>query len=140
MKKDIDYTKPFLIKFPKIGGKQGFISLAEKENLPFEPKRIYWTYYTPEDIERGFHAHYKLKQILIAVAGTIIVSIQDNNEKRYEYKLTSPDVGVYIPEMCWRSMKYTHNAVQVCIASMEYSEKDYIRGYGLFLMTIKGAI
>ncbi|MCR5862137.1 FdtA/QdtA family cupin domain-containing protein [Flavobacterium sp. J372] len=29
-------------------------------------------------------------------------------------------------------MKYTHNAVQMCIASMEYDEKDYIRNYADF--------
>ena len=30
-------------------------------------------------------------------------------------------------------MKYSHNAVQICIASMEYDEKDYIRDYESFL-------
>lgn len=29
-------------------------------------------------------------------------------------------------------MKYTHNAVQMCIASNEYDEKDYIRDYNIF--------
>lgn len=49
-----DYKSPFLIEFPKIGKQElGFISIAEKENLPFVPKRIYWTYFTPEDVERG---------------------------------------------------------------------------------------
>ena len=66
-------NEPYIITFPKLGGPAlGYISVAEKENLPFEAKRIYWTYQTPENVERGGHAHYELEQILIAVAGKII--------------------------------------------------------------------
>ena len=40
--------QPKIIEFPKLGNSScGYISPAEKENLPFEVKRIYWTYYTP---------------------------------------------------------------------------------------------
>jgi hypothetical protein len=54
--------KPHLINFSKIGSSQlGYISVAEKENLPFVPKRIYWTYFTPEDVTRGGHAHVELE-------------------------------------------------------------------------------
>ena len=61
-----DNNTPHLIEFPKIGKPElGFISIAEKENLPFVPKRIYWTYFTPEDVERGGHSHYDLHQILV---------------------------------------------------------------------------
>ena len=60
-----DKTKPYLINFPKIGESSlGYISLTEKDNLPFVPKRIYWTYYTPEDVVRGNHSHYELEQIV----------------------------------------------------------------------------
>ena len=59
--------KPYLIDFPKIGEPSlGYISVAEKNNLPFIPKRVYWTYFTPENIERGGHAHIELQQVLIA--------------------------------------------------------------------------
>jgi len=52
------YNEPTLINFPKIGNPSlGYISLAENDNLPFEVKRIYWTYFTPEDVERGGHSH-----------------------------------------------------------------------------------
>ena len=70
--------QPHIIEFPKIGDSiQGYISVAEKNNLPFEVKRIYWTYYTPESVERGGHAHYNLQQILLAVSGKIIINISN---------------------------------------------------------------
>jgi hypothetical protein len=127
-------NKPYLIKFPKIGAPSlGYISLAEKSNLPFTPKRIYWTYFTPEGVNRGGHSHFQLEQILVAVAGKITIITELKDGTKQEFFLDSPDVGLYIPKMCWRTMKYTHNAVQICIASIEYDEVDYIRDYNDFL-------
>ena len=132
-KTDLNLTEPYIIEFPKIGNSsQGYISVAEKTTLPFEVKRIYWTYYTPERVERGGHAHYELQQILLAVAGKIIVTVEMPNGIKEEFILETPNKGLYIPKMAWRTMKYTHNAVQVCIASMAYSEADYIRDYDTF--------
>ena len=133
-----DKSKPYLINFPKIGGSSlGYISLTEKENLPFVPKRIYWTYYTPEDVIRGNHSHYELEQILVAVAGKVNVSLITIDGKQHDFILDSPDKGLFIPKMCWRTMKYSHNSVQMCIASLEYSEADYIRNYEEFKKLIK---
>ncbi len=125
---------PHIIEFPKIGGSvQGYISVAEKQDLPFEIKRIYWTYYTPQSVERGEHAHYELQQILLAVAGKIIVNLEMPDGNKQEFILEKPNTGLYIPKMTWRTMKYTHNAVQVCIASMAFAESDYIRDYETYL-------
>ncbi len=125
--------EPHIINFPKIGDSvQGYISVAENQNLPFAVKRVYWTYFTPESVERGGHAHYDLEQILVAVAGSIKISIELSGGIKNDYTLDKPNVGLYIPKMTWRTMQYTHNAVQMCIASMAYEEKDYIRDYETF--------
>ena len=109
---------PYLIQFKSIGQSDiGYISIAEKETLPFVPQRVYWTYYTPEDVKRGFHSHYNLEQVLVAVAGRIIVTTEMKSGEKQEFILDSPKVGLYIPKMCWRMMQYSHNAVQMCIAS-----------------------
>lgn len=126
-------TEPRIITFPKIGNPSlGYISLAEKENLPFPVKRIYWTYFTPESVERGGHSHLNLEQILVAVAGTIRIRTEMPGGHTQDFILDSPDKGLLIPKRCWREMKYTHNAVQMCIASIEYDESDYIREYKEF--------
>ena len=125
--------QPQIFEFPKLGNSSnGYISPAEKENLPFVVKRIYWTYYTPEDVERGGHAHYELEQILVAVAGKITVNTEMHGGEKNTFVLESPHLGLLIPKLCWREMKYTHNAVQMCIASIAYEEKDYIRDYKEF--------
>ncbi|MEO6540728.1 MAG: FdtA/QdtA family cupin domain-containing protein [Ferruginibacter sp.] len=127
------HTKPFIIEFPKIGNSQlGYISVAENDNLPFEVKRIYWTYYTPESVERGGHSHYELEQILVAVAGKIIITVETLDGIIEEFILENPHQGLFIPKNTWRTLKYNHHAVQMCIASNVYDEKDYIRAYPEF--------
>jgi hypothetical protein len=128
------YSKPFLMRFPRIGNTmQGYISVSEKDSLPFEVNRVYWTYFTPEDIHRGGHAHHQLEQILVAVAGKIIVETEMPGAISEKFTLESPDVGLVMPVYCWHKMQYTHNAVQMCIANMVYEESDYIRDYEEFL-------
>jgi len=124
---------PHLITFPKIGNSQlGFISVAENTLLPFEVKRVYWTYYTPESVERGGHAHHNLEQILVALSGKIIVTTEMPGGKKESFILESPDKGVFLPKYCWHIMQYSHNSAQMCIASMAYAESDYIRDYNEF--------
>lgn len=126
-------NEPQIINFPKIGNSsQGYISLAENDTLPFEVKRIYWTYFTPEDVKRGGHAHHNLEQLLVAVAGKITVNTEMPDGSKNTFILESPDQGVFLPKYSWHIMQYSHNAVQMCIASMVYDEKDYIRNYEEF--------
>ena len=125
---------PRIIEFPEIGNSiLGYIAVAENNNLPFEVKRIYWTYFTPENVERGGHAHRQLEQLLVAVAGTIRIKLEMRNGQPSEFILSKPDHGLYIPRMAWRTIKYSHNAVQLCMASTVYDEKDYIRDYETFI-------
>ena len=127
------HEHPKLIDFPKIGTSiEGYISIAENDTLPFEVKRIYWTYFTPESVIRGGHAHLRLEQILVAVSGKIIVTTQMPGQKEDRFTLETANQGIYIPKYCWRTMQYTHNAVQMCIANMAYEVSDYIRDYEEF--------
>jgi dTDP-4-dehydrorhamnose 3,5-epimerase-like enzyme len=125
------YKKPHLIEFPKLGEPSiGYISVTEAEKkVPFPIKRVFWTYYTPESIVRGRHAHHVTEQVLVAVAGRIIVTTEDSNGNIQVFNLDSPNQGVYLPPDCWHTMQYSHSSVQLAFASGEYDEKDYIRNY-----------
>ncbi len=125
---------PYIIQFPKIGKTiEGYISVAENDLLPFDVKRVYWTYFTPESISRGGHAHHELEQILVAVAGKIVVTTQMPGEPEQKFILDCANQGLYMPKYCWHTMQYTHNSVQMCIANMSYQESDYIRDYQEFV-------
>lgn len=124
-------NKPYLVDFPKVGAIDvGFISIAEvSSGLPFQVKRVFWTYHTPESIVRGRHAHHQTAQVLIAVSGRIVVLTELTNGEVQTYVLDRPNLGLYIPPYCWHTMQYSRNAVQMVLASTEYNADDYIRDY-----------
>lgn len=125
---------PHLVNFPGIGASDtGYISLAETPLAAlFDVKRVFWTYYTPESIVRGRHAHQHTEQVLVAVAGRIIVLTELPGKEVQTFVLDRPDVGVYIPPHCWHTMQYSIGAVQLTLASTSYDETDYIRNYDEF--------
>lgn len=133
-------TAPYLIDFPKLGASEiGFISVTEQNKLiPFEIQRIFWTYYTPESIVRGRHAHHQTEQVLIAAAGRITVTTEMPDGIVSVHRLEDPHVGLYVPPHAWHTMQYSHSAVQLVFASHKYDEQDYIRQYEQFREVWKG--
>lgn len=126
-------NKPHLIEFLEIGQSDlGYLSIGDSNSLPFDPKRVFWTYHTPEKVVRGRHAHYDTEMIIIACAGSITVNTEMPDGTVDVFKLDRPNIGVYIPKLCWHTMIYSHTAVQLVIASTDYNEKDYIREYNEF--------
>ncbi|TYZ07045.1 WxcM-like domain-containing protein [Hymenobacter lutimineralis] len=125
---------PYLIEFPKLGAPGiGYISVTEQQtHLPFAIERIFWTYYTPESIVRGRHAHHRTEQVLVAVAGRIVVTTEMPDGQIHTFRLEDPHTGLYIPPNAWHTMQYSHNAVQLVFASQAYEEADYIRQYEEF--------
>jgi hypothetical protein len=123
--------KPHIIDFSKIGKSiEGFISVGEgNKHVPFEIKRVFWTYFTPDNIIRGQHAHLNTEMVLVAVAGKIILTTEMPGGIRDSFILDNPNIGVYLPKLCWHTMQYSHSSVQMVLANTLYDEKDYIRSY-----------
>ena len=127
--------KPYIVNYDKIGSPAlGYITIAEQQrNVPFDIKRVYWTYYTPQDVVRGGHAHKNLQQMIFAVSGTITFNTEDLEGKKETFVLDHPSKGLYLPNLIWRNIHFTHSAVLLCLASELYEEKDYFRSYNEFL-------
>ncbi len=123
-----------MIHFERIGElSQGYISVAAGQDLPFPIQRAFWTYYTPESVIRGRHAHYVTEMIVVALNGRIIMQTELLSGEKDTFVLERPDTGVYLPALCWHTMQYSHAAVQLVLASTVYSPEDYIRDYDFFL-------
>lgn len=129
---------PELREFSPIGSPAlGYITVGESNiNIPFDIKRVYWTYYTPNDVSRGGHAHKKLEQMIFAVSGRIIFNTEDRYGNKKKFELEKPHIGLYIPPYTWRDIQFSHSAVLLCLASKCYEESDYIRDYEEFLQSI----
>ncbi len=130
---------PYLVEFSKIGSPElGYISVGENNALPFPIQRVYWTYHTPESIVRGNHAHHELEQLIFATSGRIEFVLEGPDGKAQTFVLDAPHLGLYIPRRYWCTIKFSANAVLMCLASMEYREDDYIRDYDEFKLLASG--
>lgn len=122
-----------LISFKIHGDDRGsLVALENGHNLPFDVKRVYYIYGTKPNVARGFHAHKKLKQLLIAVSGTVTVKCEYNGSQK-EYTLNRPDEGLLIEGLVWREMHdFSSDCVLLVLADDYYNEDDYIRDYDVF--------
>lgn len=128
----LPYPPPHYLTFSQLGEAGiGYISVSENATppLPFAVQRVFWTYYTPDTILRGRHAHRATEQVVIAVAGRILVTAEQADGKLDVFRLESPHVGLYLPPNVWHTMQYSPGAVQLALASQPFSEEDYIRDY-----------
>jgi dTDP-4-dehydrorhamnose 3,5-epimerase-like enzyme len=102
-------------------------------DLPFIPRRAFVVSQVPSKDIRGEHAHRKCKQFLLCLVGSVSCVV-DNGEKRQEFQLNRPDVGLYIPPMIWGTQyNYSRDSLLLVFASHEYDADDYIRDYDEYL-------
>jgi len=123
--------------FNAISDMRGNLSVGEFEReVPFIPKRYFLVYDVPTAETRGEHAHLKCHQFLIAVRGTVHV-VADDGEKREEFVLDRPNLGLYLPPMTWGiQYRYSVDASLLVFASDYYDPSDYVRDYDAFLKLV----
>lgn len=110
----------------------GYLTVPTKTEIPFRVRRVFWTYFTPERITRGRHAHKKTSIVLFALTGKIIVTTETVTGVKKTFVLDKPNVGLLIPPMVWHIQRYSHTAIQLALASRPFDEKEYIRDYKVF--------
>lgn len=104
--------------------------------LGFEIRRVYYLYDVPDGVARGGHAHRKLRQLMIAVAGRLDVTLDDGRGKT-RVTLDDPSMALLVPEMMWRDMdRFAPGTVCLVLASEAFDEGDYIRDYATFLAEV----
>lgn len=109
------------------------VPLEEDFNIPFEVKRIFYIYNVPFKSNRGAHAYYNTKQMLICVSGSLGIRCFDGVDE-VVYKLDTHNKALYIDPMVWRTtFEHSSDAVLLVLSSLEFDEGDYIRDYNKFL-------
>lgn len=101
--------------------------------IPFEINRVYYLYDVPNNSDRGAHAHKELYQLIIAASGSFEIELNDGFNTR-KFILRQPDEGLVVPPGLWRDLKnFSGGGICLVLASLPYSEDDYIRDYDDFL-------
>lgn len=112
------------------------VPLENGFNLPFEVKRIFYIYGVPAKSDRGSHAYYNTKQVLICISGSLKIKCFDGYKEEV-YELNKPDEALYIDSHIWRTtFEHSPDAVLVVLSSLEYNEEDYIRDYDKYMEVV----
>lgn len=126
------------INFQKRQNDTGCLAFLEAQrDIPFEIKRVYYIFNVAPGARRGFHAHKKLKQVLLCINGSCKILLDDGKEKK-TVELNDPTQGLLLEGTVWREMfDFSADAVLLVFASDYYDENDYIRNYNDFLKYIR---
>jgi len=102
-------------------------------DLPFQVKRMFYVFGVHNQNDRGKHSHYKTKQLLISLAGSINVKCDDGMGGIQKWKLDKPWKALYIPEMIWDEQIYdSKESVLLVLSNTLYDPLDYIDDYNKF--------
>ena len=122
-----------LIELPQFEDPRGNLTVLEfGDHLPFVPQRCFVIRDVPSTETRGEHAHHQCEQMLVCVAGSCRVPVDDGQEQA-DFELTGVSSGLYVPPMTWAAQYgYSADAVMLVVASRPYEPEDYIRDYDAF--------
>lgn len=123
-----------VIELPKIETVGGNITPVHPQiNVPFDIKRVFYSYDIPGGEARGAHAHKECHQFLIAASGAYEVLLDDGVNKR-TVLLNRPFYGLHVPPGIWASEQaFSSGSICLVLASHGYIEEDYIRNYEDYL-------
>ncbi|MCR4923820.1 MAG: FdtA/QdtA family cupin domain-containing protein [Lachnospiraceae bacterium] len=124
-----------IIEFGEFGDERGNLVVAECGgwDVPFDVKRVFYIYGSDSTVIRGRHANRRTHFVLINVAGSSKVKI-DNGKEQDIVLLDRPRMGLYLPPMLWKDMyDFSEDSVLLVLASEHYDGNEYIRDYDEYL-------
>ena len=121
--------EPYIIQLPKIQDPRGNLTfLQNNDQMPFEIRRVFWTYDVPGGETRGGHAYKTQQEVIIALSGSFDVVIKKEDGTITKFSLNRSYYGLYIPANTWRNMEnFSTNALGLHLSDSEYNESDYLR-------------
>ena len=119
-----------IIELPEMGDERGNLVVIEgKRDIPFEIKRVFYMYGTDASMIRGSHANRKSEFVLVNVAGSTKIKIDDGFSTAV-IVLDKPRMGIYIPPMLWKDMyDFSKDFVLLVLCNEHYDSSEYIRDY-----------
>src|SRR5687768_14374771 len=95
-----------LLTLPKIPDPRGNLTFLQyPAQVPFEIKRVFWTYDVPGGEIRGGHAFIKQEEIIIALSGSFDVVITAPNGEKEKIHLNRSYYGLYLSPLTWRHIE-----------------------------------
>ncbi|OQP64791.1 hypothetical protein A3860_18715 [Niastella vici] len=117
-----------LLTLPKVLDPRGNLTfLQHPAQVPFEIKRVFWTYDVPGGETRGGHAFIKQEEIIIALSGSFDVIITTQNGEEEKIHLNRSYYGLYLSPLTWRHIEnFSTNALGLHVTNTVYDATDYL--------------
>jgi len=127
-----------MVEFVEHGDDRGRLVVVEGNvDIPFEIRRIFYIYGSDSEVVRGKHANRKTQFVLINVAGSSKVRLDDGKGNEMVISLNRPHTGIYFSEMIWKDMyDFSADSVLLCLASEHYDKDEYINDYDEFVKEV----
>lgn len=128
-----------ILDFPDLGDERGNLVVVEGGSaIPFEIKRIFYIYGSDSEVIRGRHANLRSEFVMINVAGTSTVRVDNGRESRI-IKLDRPRMGLYLKSMVWKEMyEFSPDSILLVLSNEHYDAEEYIRDYETYLGMMNG--
>lgn len=135
MKKKVTVFDCSIVELPKITQerKGNITPLQANIDLPFDIKRVFYSFDIPGGESRGAHAHKECHQFLVAASGSFEVALDDGRRKR-TVVLNRPFYGLHVPPGIWAAeQNFSSGSICLVLALESYDVNDYIRDYDNYL-------
>ena len=119
---------PEWITFTPRGDTRGvLVAIEGGTDVPFAIKRVYTLHGFTAGSVRGGHAHKTLRQVIVCLAGSCVIDLDDGGIAQ-PVTLSDPARGLVLAPMVWHAMRdFSPGCVLMVLAADHYDEADYIR-------------
>ncbi len=128
-------------RYPNVVDESGCLGVIELgEQLDFSIKRIFFLRDIKDGAVRGLHAHKELKQIIVCIKGSFVLTL-NNGDIKESISMVADNRCVFVDGRVWREMKgFSEDAVMLVLCDREYRFDEVIRDYAVFEKNIKSMI
>lgn len=124
----MEYAAPYRIGIPGQESEKGSVHFWENQYLfPNGIQRCFWISGVKKGEVRGNHAHWKEAQVLVALSGTLLITINGIDGSESLFELSDPGSGIFVPPLNWVEVRFSSEAVLLGLSDSAFSEADYIR-------------
>ena len=126
-----------ILEFPELGDERGNLVVVEGGiQIPFDIQRIFYIYGSDDSVVRGQHANLRSQFVLVNVAGSSKVKVDNGLETRI-IELNKPRMGLYLSRMLWKEMyDFSPDSVLLVLSDEHYDGSEYIRDYDEYLKAL----
>jgi dTDP-4-dehydrorhamnose 3,5-epimerase-like enzyme len=128
---DVESTQQssyFIIEFNELADDRGsLVALEGNTHIPFDIKRVFYIYNSDDSVIRGCHANRNSKFVLIALRGSVKITLCTPQKRRDVIVLSHPHTGLYLDKMVWKEMSnFSKDCILLVLSSELYDKEEYV--------------